>query len=105
MKYFEAMAQRYTRNRGRLTYLNRRQKRTGNLRECQTRCIGVWVRTLEYAALLVGGEEQLADKVGATPAELSSWLAGRERTPMAVLRKAVDIVSDFALIKLSAIEP
>jgi DNA-binding transcriptional regulator YdaS (Cro superfamily) len=63
------------------------------------------VQTLEYAAMLVGGEEQLADKVGATPAELSSWLSGRERTPMAVFKKAVDIVSDFALIKLSAAKP
>lgn len=60
------------------------------------------MQTLEYAALLVGGEKQLADKVGATPAELSSWLAGRERTPMAVFRKAVDIVSAFALIRLSS---
>ena len=59
------------------------------------------MRTLEYAATLVGGEEELAFKVGATPAELSRWLAGRERPPMAVFRKAVDIVSDFALVHLS----
>lgn len=57
--------------------------------------------TLEYAATLVGGEEELASRVGATPAELSRWLAGRERPPLAVFRKAVDIVSNFAFIQFS----
>lgn len=59
------------------------------------------MQTLEYAATLVGGEEELARKVGVTPAQLALWLAGRERPPMAVFKKAVDIVSDFAFIRLS----
>jgi hypothetical protein len=60
-----------------------------------------YVHTLEYAATLVGGEGELAHKVGATPAQLSLWLAGGEPPPMSVFRMAVDIVSSFALIQLS----
>ena len=54
----------------------------------------VQFQTLEYAAALVGGEEQLARQLGVTRRELDLWLSADAPPPADVFRKAVDIVVD-----------
>jgi DNA-binding transcriptional regulator YdaS (Cro superfamily) len=61
----------------------------------------VHFQTLEYAATLVGGEEQLALRLGVTRPELSLWLSGAASPPVGVFLKAVDIVTDAAIARLS----
>ncbi|TAK81350.1 MAG: hypothetical protein EPO20_24935 [Betaproteobacteria bacterium] len=61
----------------------------------------VHFQTLEYAAGLVGGEEQLAHRLGVSSSELDLWLAGGAPPPVSVFLKAVDIVTDAAIARLS----
>lgn len=60
----------------------------------------VQFQTLAYAAELVGGEEQLAVRLGVTRRELDLWLSADERPPLAIFLKAVDIVHDAASAQL-----
>lgn len=60
----------------------------------------VHFQTLEYAATLVGGEEELAARLGVTRPELDLWLSATERPPLAVFLKVVDIVHDAAMAQL-----
>jgi hypothetical protein len=57
--------------------------------------------TLEYAATLVGGEEELALRLGVTRQHLDLWIAGAVPPPMKIFLKAVDIVTDAAMSRLS----
>jgi hypothetical protein len=57
--------------------------------------------TLEYAAKLVGGEDELAQRLGVTRQQLDLWIAGVLPPPAKIFRKAVDIVSDHAMVRLS----
>jgi DNA-binding transcriptional regulator YdaS (Cro superfamily) len=54
----------------------------------------VYVRTLERAAQLVGGEQALALSLKVTPSHLSLWLRGVERPPVEIFLRAVDLVTD-----------
>ena len=63
----------------------------------------VHFQTLEYAAVLVGGEDELAHRLGVSRLELDQWRSGR-RPPLAVFLKAVDIVHDAALAQLRSYE-
>ena len=54
----------------------------------------VYVRTLERAAQIEGGEEALALRLKVTPSHLALWIQGIERPPVEVFLLAVDLVSD-----------
>ena len=50
----------------------------------------IHTKTLERAALIAGGEQQLAVWLGVTPSHLSLWLQGLAEPPAAVFLRAVD---------------
>jgi DNA-binding transcriptional regulator YdaS (Cro superfamily) len=57
--------------------------------------------TLEYAAKLVGGEDELALRLGVTRQELDLWISGVVAPPVKIFNTAVDIVTDAAMAALS----
>ena len=57
-------------------------------------------QTLRYAAELLGGEDELAQRLGVTRGELDRWLKGEERPPLALFLKAVDVVHEAAIAQL-----
>lgn len=63
----------------------------------------VHFQTLEYAAAVVGGEDELARRLGVGRRELDQWRSG-QRPPLAVFLKAVDIVHDAAIAQLRSYE-
>lgn len=62
----------------------------------------VHFQTLECAAALVGGEEQLANRLGVSRPELAFWLSGDGDMPLLVFLRAVDIVHEAAISRLSS---
>lgn len=60
------------------------------------------VKTLKRAAEIVGGEEQLALKLKVTPSHLALWLEGLAAPPGDVFLRAVDLVTDDELSRLTA---
>lgn len=52
-----------------------------------------YARTLRQAAEVVGGEENLADALKASPDALSRWLRGEESPPIQVHLAALDLVT------------
>ena len=54
----------------------------------------VYVRTLERAVQIEGGEEALALRLKVTPSHLALWIQGIERPPVDVFLRAVDLVTD-----------
>jgi hypothetical protein len=64
----------------------------------------VYVRTLERAVVIEGGEQALALRLKVTPSHLALWLQGIERPPVEVFLRAVDLVSEELLPKPSAPE-
>lgn len=62
---------------------------------------GSEVETLLYAAKLLGGETELARRLGVTRAELDLWLRGAASPPFNVLREAIDIVTEASIVGLS----
>ena len=54
----------------------------------------VYVRTLERAVQIEGGEQALALRLKVTPSHLALWIQGIERPPVEVFLRAVDLVSD-----------
>jgi hypothetical protein len=54
----------------------------------------VHARTLQRAAEIVGGEEQLALKLGVTPSHLALWIKGFADPPLDVFLRAVDLVAE-----------
>jgi hypothetical protein len=65
----------------------------------------VHVRTLRRAAVLVGGEQELALRLKVTPSHLVLWLAGVEVPPADVFLRAVDIVMDHVSLNPSSSVP
>jgi hypothetical protein len=57
----------------------------------------IYARTLRRAMEILGGEQQLADRLRVPASELREWLAGTERPPMAYLLVAVEVVEQDAL--------
>jgi DNA-binding transcriptional regulator YdaS (Cro superfamily) len=64
----------------------------------------IYIRTLQRAAEIVGGEEQLALRLKVTPSHLALWLQGRSEPPAGVCFAAVDLVTDHELSLLSKSE-
>lgn len=63
----------------------------------------VHAKTLQRAAEIVGGEQQLALRLKVTPSHLALWIQGIERPPGDIFLKAVDLVVDYdVLSKLPA---
>ena len=54
----------------------------------------VYVRTLERAVQIEGGEQALALRLKVTPSHLALWIQGIERPPVDVFLRAVDVVTD-----------
>jgi hypothetical protein len=64
------------------------------------------VKLLQAAAAFAGGEEQLARRLGISPAFLDELMAGLQRAPEPLLFQAVDIVlaQPQSLIPLAALQ-
>jgi DNA-binding transcriptional regulator YdaS (Cro superfamily) len=60
----------------------------------------LYVRTLQRAAELVGGEEALARRLKVTPSHLALWLRGIVSPPCDYFLKAADIVSEHEVRRL-----
>ena len=58
---------------------------------------GVHVQTLQRAARIVGGELELALRLGVTPSHMALWLLGIEAPPGDIFLRAVDLVMDDKL--------
>lgn len=61
----------------------------------------VYSRTLRRAAEIVGGQQELARRLGVFPSQLLPWLAGTSTPSTEVFLKAVDIVGDYDIQQLS----
>ena len=60
----------------------------------------LYAGTLERAAELVGGEEQLALRLLVTPSHLALWMRGLASPPGDIFLKAADIVMEEDLRRL-----
>jgi DNA-binding transcriptional regulator YdaS (Cro superfamily) len=60
----------------------------------------VYLRTLERAAQIVGGEQALALHLKVTPSHLALWLKGLEEPTTEAFLRAVDLVSEHELAQL-----
>ena len=54
----------------------------------------VHAKTLQRAAEIVGGEQQLALRLKVTPSHLALWIQGIELPPGDIFLQAVDLVVD-----------
>jgi hypothetical protein len=61
----------------------------------------LYVKTLQRAAEICGGEQELAFKLRVTPSHLALWLRGIEQPPGAIFLRAVDLVMEFEMKKLA----
>ena len=60
----------------------------------------LYLRTLQRAAKIVGGEQALALHLKVTPSHLTLWLKGLERPTTEAFLRAVDLVSEYELAQL-----
>ena len=58
----------------------------------------VRARTLQRAAEIMGGEQQLALHLKVTPSHLALWLEGKEFPPDRIFLKAVDLVTEHDVL-------
>ena len=65
----------------------------------------VYLKTLERAAQLVGGEQALALHLRVTPSHLALWLKGLEEPTTEAFLRAVDLVSEHAIAQLPQSRP
>jgi hypothetical protein len=61
----------------------------------------VYVRTLQRAADIAGGEQKLALRLKVTPSHLALWIRGMEPMPVRVFFRAVDLVTEHELSLLT----
>jgi DNA-binding transcriptional regulator YdaS (Cro superfamily) len=62
----------------------------------------VHVRTLRRTVEIAGGEEELAILLKVTPSHLALWLRAVVEPPADVFLRAVDLISEHELARLSA---
>jgi DNA-binding transcriptional regulator YdaS (Cro superfamily) len=60
----------------------------------------LYLRTLERASQIAGGELALAIHLKVTPSHLSLWLKGLERPTTEAFLRAVDLVSAYEIAQL-----
>lgn len=60
----------------------------------------VYLRTLQRASQIVGGEQALALHLKVTPSHLALWLKGLEEPTTEAFLRAVDLVSAHELAQL-----
>jgi DNA-binding transcriptional regulator YdaS (Cro superfamily) len=65
----------------------------------------LYLKTLERAAILVGGEHALALHLRVTPSHLALWLKGLEEPTTEAFLRAVDLVSEHELAQLPQPRP
>jgi hypothetical protein len=61
----------------------------------------LYLRTLQRASQIAGGEQALAMHLKVTPSHLSLWLKGLERPTTEAFLRAVDLVSEYELAQLA----
>jgi hypothetical protein len=59
----------------------------------------VYAATLQRAAEVLGGEQELALRLKATPSHVALWLRGEEQPPTHIFLKVVDLLSSYDLPK------
>jgi hypothetical protein len=57
----------------------------------------VYVRALQRAAEILGGEEELQAHLGAPATKLALWLQGTATPPTAIFLKVVDLLVDCSV--------
>jgi len=65
----------------------------------------VYLRTLQRASQIVGGEQALALHLKVTPSHLALWLKGLEEPTTEAFLRAVDLVSEHELAQLPQPQP
>jgi DNA-binding transcriptional regulator YdaS (Cro superfamily) len=65
----------------------------------------LYLRTLQRAAEVVGGEQALAVHLKVTPSHLALWLKGLEHPTTEAFLRAVDLVSAYELAQLPQRRP
>jgi len=63
------------------------------------------IRTLQRAAVLVGGEQVLAQQLKVSRRTLASWLSGEQAPPAYAFLHCADLVSEYALSLLGRMYP
>jgi meiotically up-regulated gene 157 (Mug157) protein len=61
----------------------------------------VYARTLQRAAEIAGGEQQLALRLKVTPSYLALWLRDSAQAPPYVFLRAVDLLLEHEVLELS----
>lgn len=61
----------------------------------------VYLRTLERAVQIAGGEQALALRLKVTPSHLALWLRGLEEPTTEAFLRAVDLVSEHSIAQLA----
>lgn len=65
----------------------------------------LYLRTLQRAVQIAGGEQSLAQRLKVTPSHLALWLKGLEDPPTEAFLRAVDLVSEHEIAQLSIRRP
>ena len=65
----------------------------------------VYLKTLQRAAQIVGGEQPLAVHLKVTPSHLALWLRGLEEPTTEAFLRAVDLVSAHEIAQLPQSRP
>jgi hypothetical protein len=60
--------------------------------ELKPRWAEMCARILQQCEVVLGSREQLAARLGASPADLRTWLSGRSGPPTEVFDKAMDVI-------------
>ena len=62
----------------------------------------LYLRTLERAVQIAGGEQALALRLKVTPSHLALWLKGFEEPTTEAFLRAADVVSEHEMAQLAA---
>ncbi|HET7366643.1 MAG TPA: hypothetical protein VFJ70_23965 [Burkholderiales bacterium] len=80
--------------------MHRAPRAAHNWRQGEVALPDLYLRTLQRAAEIVGGEQALALHLKVTPSHLALWLKGLEEPTTEAFLRAVDLVSEHAIAQL-----